>query len=850
MQALELNLTARCGKSSSVATAIYEVLTSVKGGVKDLTFAQIVEQMRVQVPELNSEVLLDEGSGQKYADIVTAGMDNFLELAALVSCMRSGDDTATAADRRVDVEFMLHHLTEFWRAFMRMSLVELIDPLSAAGQEQSLSMEKLKLEQMTSTMDDEDNLSDEKKTRMLAARERNAVLAAAVDVCFQALLSASRELLDLQNDLNLSCTLNADEACDLVSMIIMAFAIVTDGSNAQSISAVEAEARLPHEELRLMTLKAATSRRAQEGGKYANRNEYSFHMSTSDAPGAGYTADISPFLHCTALSGACCNNSGDGGRESMVSALLADVAALYANVADSEGKSVGEGDEERARSSLFAKLAKFEHSLTGEGSKGQDEGVSPQREEGGGGLFGRMRRHGRVRAIYGVFAQSYLITLRSPALAAHCGGTFSVSTGVMLATAAPLALRMVGEPDDQLKCLGSLLLKLLLDASPTGLVLSTQSWLLPEVYRSWETCEEITRNHRESSFKRGVLEGKVGEADDDDKQSGDEKKKGGRERRLLYLASLLAARLLHSLLCGSATSRGGMAVKHHYRYLDSLLHKVRLHVSSPTAVWCYLSQASPYLCHHHHHHPFHCSERAAAALGKDPLCEEGHNDYISARLECWSELLVPIDAASTPSAEGTDDPSSFLLSTMAGPVVETMTGLLHDCCHTAVHYHCLQWLGAVLVALAVQSRAQAQEESGGKDKDEEEEGTGQGGGSAEAQAHLVVMPELLRVLVFYHSDAQDLWLTLPDPAFQSAGANEEPERKRLRRGVVVAEVYSLLAFVLKRDQQLAQGRGMAGMDQTVRVMAAAVKGAWENPNTSQKQGPSTLLQRLPAALWQ
>ena len=57
----------------------------------------------------------------------------------------------------------------------------------------------------------------------------------------------------------------------------------------------------------------------------------------------------------------------------------------------------------------------------------------------------------------------------------------------MLATAAP-GPPDGGEPDDQLKCLGSLLLKLLLDASPTGLVLSTQSWLLPEVYRSWETA--------------------------------------------------------------------------------------------------------------------------------------------------------------------------------------------------------------------------------------------------------------------------------------------------------------------------------------------------------------------------
>ena len=269
---------------------------------------------------------------------------------------------------------------------------ELIDPLSAAGQEQSLSMEKLKLEQMTSTMDDEE--SGGEKTRMLA--ERNAVLAAAVDVCFQALLSASRELLDLQNDLNLSCTLNADEACDLVSMIIMAFAIVTDGSKAQSISAVEAEARLPHEALRLMALKTATSRRAQER---AIRVSSILSICQHQAPGVG-PADISvPPLHCPL--GNCCNNSGHGGRESVVRALLADAAALYASVADSRGR-------------VSEAMKKGPDSLASSGSStGSQEGNRAGRcQREGEEVIWPDERHGRVGAIYGVFARSLIPACR------------------------------------------------------------------------------------------------------------------------------------------------------------------------------------------------------------------------------------------------------------------------------------------------------------------------------------------------------------------------------------------------------------------------------------------------------
>ena len=191
---------------------------------------------------------------------------------------------------------------------------------------------------------------------------------------------------------------------------------------------------------------------------------------------------------------------------------------------------------------------------------------------------------------------------------------------------------------------------------------------------------------------------------------------------------------------------------------------------------------------------------------------------------------------------------------MAGQVVETMVGLLHDCCHAAVHYHCLQWLGTVLVALTVQSRAQDEDEDGKERAEQRAPGTPSAG---ERQIHLTVVPELLRLFVFYHSQAQDLWLTLPDSQFESYNRLED-EGKCLKRGVVVAEAYSLLAFILRRHEQRAQAT--AGSDvgmslkETVRVMAAAVRGEWgdqrSRPPASHDAGHSvTLLQRLPASLW-
>lgn len=855
------SLKSRSSGISAIETAILEVVSSSVREAQTLTFAEISVQMKSQVAVASGEIVLDEGSGKDFAETVTAAMDNYLELAALAFLMNNGGEQDNISSEFVngrvkDVELILRQLSEFWGTFLRMSLVELIDPMSAAGQEQTLSLEKLKMEQLTSAMDNEESLSDEKKARIRVARERNIVIAAAVDVCFQALLCATRDLLELRERLTIE--IGSQALSDLLPMITTASTIITDIAEAANISAVEAESMQPHEQLRRMALQPSLTLGGPTGdGDELNytcfdgeKSLYSFHGSSTPL-GVGYTAHIAPFLRCTALGRTCVYNHGEE-RHLWMQSIMSKVAVLFIN-----SQSNGGAGEETVRSSIFVSLAKFEHSLTGEGSE------SEKAESNRKGTYRRMRRHGRMRAIYAVIAQSYLVALLGIPLRSLVGA-FTTTNGAMMATAAPLCLRMIGESVDSLKCLGTLLLKTLLDACPSGLLLSAQNWLLPEVYRQWELCEEITRHHQESGFKRGLIEGKIDPKDcmRMKERQASHSAAATEERRHLYMASLLLSRLTQGLLSctTAASSKGHAAFQYHYRYIDSLLHKIRLHVASPAAVWCYLSQASAYLCHHHHYPHFPCPHAAVSQMAEDPLSKPAHDAYIAARLE---HLAVCVSrGVRTPN-----DTSLFLVSTMAGTISDSVVGVLHDCSHAAVHYECLRWLGLVMIALASHSIKDNNNEPPGVSShghelqtEAEEIRTKKGIkrgklSAAEAQVHLVTVSELLRLLIFYHSEAQDLWLSLPEPGEEEETARE----KNLRRGLVVAEAGALLAFILARSPNTSDPGDEDGtqdiaaskdLRKSLQVMAASVKGSWAGPRNGNKQPSSSLLERLPPILWE
>ena len=125
--------------------------------------------------------------------------------------------------------------------------------------------------------------------------------------------------------------------------------------------------------------------------------------------------------------------------------------------------------------------------------------------------------------------------------------------------------------------------------------------------------------------------------------------------------------------------------------------------------------------------------------------------------------------------------------------------------------------------------------------------------AAEVQIHLLIVPELLRLLIFYHSETQDLWLTFPEPGDEQSVEYE----KGLRRGIVVAEAGALIAFILRRSQSLtafsdlhAEATEKASTPSDFRAvvqMAAASIGGVISKDDRQQSG--SLLGRLPKALW-
>jgi hypothetical protein len=964
-QELSHHLIAVCGdfEVDTVSKAVVDVTDSVYRDVKTLRFSHIVAQMASQMPP-GEAIVRDDGSGAKYADLVTLAMDNYLELAALayflhdieaadvdLSTKSDDKDSECACDdgddlheRREDVRCALRKLPDLWFSFYRLAFTELRDPIDAGGPE-GKSDDDLKVESDVVDVDVcVDVAAAEKKkrdrvARVDAANKRNTALAAAVAVSLQSLLFATRDVLSIGQRLGVRAleVLTAEQARALSVALALAGAVVMPSKKGERnsvgvVTAAQAEYEAPAEALRRLRIASSASvSSGGGGGVYCYHRDDECNVTAAAAATTTLCFECDPSCHLvgTALrllaaelpfpsegrqerAGEEVRVSSDEETNSKLSSSPAREAleclrTRHPLVLLPPAANAGSAHTaaEAAAAVLCSGLAAWEQRLTAATTATRPEAATATQhhqtvyQEAGFGIL-----PGAVRAVYAVFACAYLPLL--PLHTTSTTGTYyaptspnpnpnpapRATTAAMMATAAPLALRLLGEASDHLKCIGAVLLQGLLVKADSGLIIAVSSWLLPEMYHHWEMCSEITRDTaggRTQDMRRGLISGedsggkhKRGNTNEDEEHKVLQQE-DREQRRLSYMSSLLLGRALHCCFCVTSSSGSSTTTRHQYKYIDALLHKVRLYVSAPASVWSLLSQASAFVRHHHGYH--------SRVIGNDDGDDDAHTRAIRERLRYWQQYQHTRSA--TGGAGVVLDSSSLVLVSMARPIVTTLTSVMHDCCHAAVHFHCLQWIGLVLMSLqlqpqpATQQQQQQQHRGGGNDNLVP--------GMAEMQVHLLLVPELLRLLVFYYSGIQDLWATLPSSWEKGGGGgdahypvgggtggyNYPPNGDAAglaKRAGVVCEAEALLAYILHRhshshshshSHRLPSSGGCESVMQLVKVLAsgvdvttparaaaaAAVAGDSSSSSTSSSSTTTTttttttLFALLPMVLW-